>query len=361
MASRSTRIKQVKTARAVSLNHDVQTADAQRAASPSGIQRAVGVLDRVRVGVVIPAYCAQSTVAAVIARLPSGIRDIFIVDDASVDETAGVVEKLADPRVRLIRHERNRGVGGAMKSGYQAALDAGCDVIVKVDADDQMDTSFLPQLVRPLVTGEAGYAKGNRLWSLSSARSMPRRRLFGNLLLSMATKAVSGYWNVLDPTNGFTAIRADVLRRLDWSHVQDRYFFETSMLTELHLLRIPVRDVFMPARYDGAKSSLRIVPTVFEFSARLFAAFFRRLVLEYVLLDIRPGTIFGASGLALILGGGGFGVYHWYHGIVIGESSLPGTVMVAALPFIVGVQLFLQAILLDISEVRNFGPLPPMD
>jgi dolichol-phosphate mannosyltransferase len=329
--------------------------------APRGVRRANDLLRRVRVGVVLPAYRAERSVAAVIAGLPLEISDVFVVDDASPDGTAAVVGALSDSRVRLLRHDSNRGVGGALKTGYRAALEAGCEIIVKVDSDGQMDPAFLPDLVRPLLTGEAGYAKGNRLWSLSAARGMPFPRLVGNLFLSMATKAVSGYWNVLDPTNGFTAARADVLSRLDLAHVQDGYFFETSMLVELHLLRVPVRDILMPARYhDSTESSLRLVPTSLEFGGRLVLSLLRRLALEYILLDIRPGSILGACGALLTLFGAVFGGYHWYVGEVTGQNSLPGTVMVAAVPFIVGLQLLLQALLLDIGEVRNFSPLPPL-
>jgi dolichol-phosphate mannosyltransferase len=318
------------------------------------------VLERVRVGVVIPAYGAGATAARVVESVPPSIRHVFVVDDASSDGTAEAVTALGDPRTTLVRHPQNRGVGGAMKTGYRAALDAGCDVVVKMDADGQMDPAHLEELVRPLLTGEAGYAKGNRLWSLEASRSMPRRRLLGNLFLSMATKAVSGYWNVLDPTNGYTAIRSDVLRRLDWRHVQERYFFETSMLVELHLLRTPVRDVLMSARYDGAPSSLRLIPTAAEFSYRLARALVRRLALEYLLLDFRPGSVFAAVGGLLVLFGSVFGAYHWHLSVTTGVATLPGTVMVAALPVVLGVQLLLQALLLDVGEVRNFAPLPPL-
>ena len=318
------------------------------------------MLERVRVGVVIPAYRAATTAARVVETLPPAIRDVFVVDDASPDGTSEAVQALRDPRVTVLRHQANRGVGGALKTGYRAALDAGCDVVVKMDADGQMDPAYLPELVRPLLTGEAGYAKGNRLWSLEASRSMPRRRLLGNLFLSMTTKAVSGYWNVLDPTNGYTAVRADVLRRLDFGNVHDRYFFETSMLVELHLLRTPVRDVMMPARYAGAESSLRLLPTSVEFSYRLLRALLRRLALEYVLLDFRPGSVFGGLGALFVLFGGAFGAYHWHRSASTGVATLPGTVMVAALPVVLGLQLLLQAVLLDIGEVRNFAPLPPL-
>jgi dolichol-phosphate mannosyltransferase len=327
---------------------------------PAAARRRPGVLERVRVGVVIPAYRAEGTIAAVIRGLPDEIAHIIVVDDASPDRTVEAAEALRDRRVRVVRRTANGGVGAAVKTGYEAALEAGCDIVVKVDADGQMDADFIPDLVFPLLTGEAGYAKGNRLWSYEASRAMPRRRLLGNLFLSLATKAASGYWNVLDPTNGFTAVRADVLRRLDWRHIGDRYFFETSLLVELHLMRVPVRDVLMPARYAGERSSMRLVPIAFEFSGRLVRALMRRLVLEYFLLDFRPGSVFGLLGAALTAFGTVFGGYHWYLGHTTGISTPAGTVMVAAAPFIVGLQLLLQALLLDITETRNFAPLPPL-
>ncbi len=313
-----------------------------------------------KIGVVIPAYRAEATIAAVLRGLPKEIAHVFVVDDASGDGTAAAVATVGDARVGVLRHETNRGVGGAMKTGYAAALEAGCDVIVKVDADGQMDPVHIAELVRPLLSGEAGYTKGNRLYSLEASRAMPRDRFLGNLFLSLATKAVSGYWNVLDPTNGFTAIRSDVLRRLDLRHVQERYFFETSMLVELHLLRVPVREVLMPARYFGQTSSMRLVPIAIEFSVRLLAALVRRLGIEYVVMDFRPGTVFAAAGLLLATFGAAFGAYHWYESVITGREATAGTVMVAALPLLVGVQLLLQAIVFDIGEVQNFQPLPPL-
>ncbi len=313
------------------------------------------------VGVVVPAYRAEASIGEVLRGIPASVDRIFVVDDASPDRTVQAAEAASDARVRVLRHDENRGVGGAMKTGYLAALEAGCDVVVKMDSDGQMDPALLPELLRPLATGDAGYAKGNRLASLQASRAMPRRRLFGNLFLSLATKAVSGYWSLLDPTNGFTAIRSDVLRRLDLKHVEERYFFETSMLVELHLLRVPVRDVLMPARYQGETSSMRLLPISLEFGARLTAALLRRLWLEYVVLDFRPASAFAVAGLLLVGFGGGFGAFHWYRSIFELRAASAGTVMVAALPFLLGMQLLLQALVLDIGEVRNFPPLPPLE
>ena len=314
----------------------------------------------VRIAVAIPAYNAAGSIAAVIAGIPAPVDLIIVVDDGSTDRTTEAVRGVGDPRVRLLVHEKNQGVGGAMKTAYQAALEDGAEVVVKMDADGQMDPRHLLEIVAPAVLGEAGYVKGNRLWSWTSARGMPRERLFGNLFLSLATKAASGYWSIFDPTNGFTATRADVLKRLDFDAIEDRYYFETNMLVELHLRRVIVQDVLMEARYKGESSSLSVFGASLEFAFRLVGSLVRRVLLEYFVLDMRPGTLFGVIGALGVSFGTSFGLYHWWLGEKIGASSLPGTVMVAAIPVIVGTQLLVQAIALDIVESRNFPRLRPL-
>lgn len=317
-------------------------------------------LQGVRVAVVIPAFRAAATIARVVSQIPAFVDSIVVVDDASADQTKDVVTALGDPRVSLIVHPENRGVGGAMKTGYRTAFAAGADVIVKMDSDDQMDPSRIEDLVLPLLSGDAGYAKGNRLWSRSSARAMPGTRLFGNLFLSLATKAASGYWHIVDPTNGFTALRRDMWAQLDWNSVADRYYFETSLLVELHLRRVPVRDVLMEARYQGERSSLSVVGAAIEFAPRLAHSLTRRLLNEYLIFDLKPASFLGAAGAAGVAFGVTFGLYHWWTGEIVGASSLPGTVMVAALPVIVGAQCLIQALSLDIAESRTFEKLPPL-
>lgn len=313
--------------------------------------------ESVRIAVAIPAYQAATTIPAVLRGIPPFVDRIFVVDDASRDGTSEAVRAVSDPRIRLLVHETNRGVGGAMKTMYAAALEENIDVVVKMDADGQMDPRYLADLIAPALSGEAGYIKGNRLWSWTSAKGMPRERLFGNLFLSLATKAASGYWNIFDPTNGFTAIRADILRRLDFEVIEDRYYFETNMLVELHLRRIAVQDVLMDARYQGEASSLSVVRASLEFAFRLLGSLLRRIALEYFILDMRPATILGVLGAAGVGFGTSFGLYHWRLGEAVGTSSLPGTVMVAAIPVIVGTQLLVQALALDIAESRTFPRL----
>src|SRR5690606_32001950 len=150
-----------------------------------------------------------------------------------------------DPRVRVIRHASNLGVGGAVITGYQAAIADGMDILVKLDGDGQMDASLIPDFIEPIINGEADYTKGNRFFDLEELRSMPRIRLIGNAVLSFMTKFSSGYWNLFDPTNGFTALHADVARYLPLSKISKRYFFESDMLFRLNTLRAVVHDIPM--------------------------------------------------------------------------------------------------------------------
>src|SRR5437667_7377058 len=208
------------------------------------------------IAVVIPAYKAAGHIEAVLAGIPPLVRHVVVVDDASPDETRKIVERSPDPRVRLVVHERNQGVGGAVLTGYDAAIAAGAEIIVKMDADDQMDPAYLWTLVLPIVRGEADYTKGNRFLHSRELDSMPVLRRIGNAGLSFLTKAASGYWNVFDPTNGYTAIHASVVGLLDRERIDRRYFFESSMFLELSLHRAVVCDVYIPARYGNETRSL---------------------------------------------------------------------------------------------------------
>jgi glycosyltransferase involved in cell wall biosynthesis len=206
------------------------------------------------VAVVIPCYRVAQHIAGVIRSIPPEVSEIILVDDASPDRVVAKARATGDPRLRVLRHARNRGVGGAMVTGYRESLQLGADVIVKVDGDGQMDLTQLPALVEPLLQAEADYTKGNRWCHTAALARMPWRRRWGNLLLSFATKMVSGYWRVFDPCNGYTAIRASTLRLLSFEHIASGYFFETSMLVELAIERATVRDVFLPCIYGEEKA-----------------------------------------------------------------------------------------------------------
>ncbi len=320
------------------------------------------------VAVVIPCYRVASHVGDVVRSIPDWCSPIICVDDGSPDDVAGAVAALNDPRVVLLRHERNRGVGAAVRTGWTAALERGAEIVVKVDGDGQMDGRDIEALIQPLRNGRADFAKGNRFVHHAALRAMPRGRLVGNAALSFGVKAVSGYWNVLDPTNGFVAIRADMLRRLDQAHLADRYFFETSLLVELNIERARVADVALPARYGDAPSSLGVRHSLLTFPWRLIGALGRRFYWRYLIQDFGVVSLGVLLGVPLVLFGAGFGAWHWVKSVQSGVPATAGTVFVAALPVILGVQLLLVALVLDVlasptaklGERRHEAPREPV-
>jgi dolichol-phosphate mannosyltransferase len=307
---------------------------------------------KMRIAVVIPAFQAAQHIRRVIAGMPPFVSHIIVVDDCSSDETAALVahDATGDPRLVLVRHTVNQGVGGAVLTGYQKALDLGAEIIVKMDADDQMDPAYLLPLIAPILSGEADYTKGNRFLRTRELRAMPVARRIGNLGLSFMTKVASGQWPIFDPTNGYTAIHASIVPLLNQAAIDRRYFFESSMLLELGLLRAVVRDVSIPARYQDEPSYLSKRKAFLEFPRRLLRGFRHRLWLQYFVRDFTGVSAFLVGGLALLLWGVVFGAYHWALSSRIGVATPTGTVMLAVLPVILGIQLLLQATIADIQN-----------
>jgi glycosyltransferase involved in cell wall biosynthesis len=262
-----------------------------------------------------------------------------------------------------VRHDRNQGVGGAVRTGFGKALELGMDVVVKMDGDDQMDPSRLPELVEPLVRGQADMTKGNRYSSTPSLRRMPAVRLLGNAGLTFLVKLASGYWNVFDPANGYIALRADVLRRIELDRLPDRYFFESGFLIELGKLRAVIRDVPIDARYGDEHSSLSISHTLLTFPPQLLWGLGRRLFWRYFVHDFSALSVFFLLGLPLLLWGAVYGAVVWYEVLSTGRGATAGQVMIAAMPIILGVQFLSQAVVLDVQNVPReplSGPFEPM-
>jgi dolichol-phosphate mannosyltransferase len=302
------------------------------------------------VAVVIPAFGVGDHVAKVIREVPGWVTHIVVVDDASKDGSGDRAASVGDPRVEVLRHTQNLGVGGAVLTGYRHALQLGADIFAKVDGDGQMDPMFLSALVGPIAAGDADYTKGNRFLHFADLAKMPIRRRIGNLGLSFMTKAASGYWDVFDPTNGYTAIKADVFERLEDETIDRRWYFETSMLIALSRVRAVVRDVAIPARYAGEKSSLSEASALRRFPPRLLRAFLRRIWTSYFVSDFSPLALFAIIGVPLFLFGLTWGTYQWIHSAMVGVEASTGTVMLAILPLILGTQLLIQAFVIDIQS-----------
>jgi dolichol-phosphate mannosyltransferase len=319
------------------------------------------VRENLKYCVILPAYNESRHVATVVSRIPDWVDGIVIVDDASTDDTLRVAESLADPRVRVCHLEKNQGVGGAMVAGFRVALDGGYDVAIKMDADDQMDAGELPTLVRPIELGMADYVKGNRFRRSGRPAAMPGRRWFGNVVLSFLTKVASGYWHVFDPQCGFLAITAPTLRRLKLNGIARDYFFENDMLIRLNVIDARVVDVDTSSLYGDETSHVKIGRVSWSFPPRLARGFVWRVVRRHLMND------FGLIGLLAIVGtmftvfGTMFGLYHWVLSASSGIPATTGTVMIAVVPLILGMQMLLQALSLEVqnsagaSETREYA------
>lgn len=304
-----------------------------------------------KIAVVFPAYRAAAQIEAVLAGIPALVDHLVVVDDECPEQTGKIAAACSksDSRIIVLFHKKNLGVGGAMITGYKKALDLGSDIIVKMDSDGQMDPHYLPQLIGPLIKNRAGYSKGNRFHDFNALRQMPRKRLMGNSLLSFLVKSCSGYWQIMDPANGYTAIRADVLRRLNLDKIANRYFFETDMLIRLNVLNVPIADVPIPARYGDEKSSLSIRNNLFSFPFSLFKGLIRRFILKYLIYDFNMASVYTIAGLPMVLWGIFFGLYHWIVNAAAGTPTPTGTVMLSVLPLILGTQFLIGAINIDIG------------
>lgn len=256
----------------------------------------------------------------------------------------------ANSKIVVVEHETNQGVGGAMISGYKKSLEIGADITIKMDGDGQMDSTYIPRLIQPIVEGEADFVKGNRFRDLKSLGSMPIVRRFGNLGLSFLIKAASGYWNIFDPTNGFTAIRNETLSTVNFKKLHKRYYFETSMIIELYFCNAVIQDIPMKARYGNEVSGLSSAKTLFEFPPKLLFAFLRRIALKYFLFDFNIGSIYFLTGLPLFLYGFFFGVLKFEEYASRGIGAPTGTVILPTLLIILGFQLLLSGLTYDVNN-----------
>jgi dolichol-phosphate mannosyltransferase len=308
-------------------------------------------MEDVKIGVVIPAFKVVDHIKDVISALPRNVDHIIVVDDHCPFSSGKEAEKLSRENVIVLYHDLNQGVGGAVITGYKKALELGCEIIIKMDGDGQMDPEYMNDLITPLMKNEADYTKGNRFTHFKSLKYMPKARLLGNSGLSFLVKAASGYWNIMDPTNGYTAIHKRVLEKLDLEKISRRFFFESDMLINLDIINAVVKDIEMHARYEGEGSSLNVGKVLFQFPPKLLKGFIKRLFLKYFIYDFNMASVYIIIGLPMFILSVLFGVAEWIDSINSGEPKSAGTIMLVALPIIISFQMLLQAIHIDIHSV----------
>ncbi len=303
------------------------------------------------VAVIIPSYRVTRHIEDVIARIGSECAAIYVVDDCCPDDSGEYVRRTGrDSRIRIIRNEKNLGVGGAVMAGYSAAVADGHDILVKIDGDGQMAPELIERFIRPIVAGEADYTKGNRFYDLRDVTSMPWLRLVGNAGLSFLSKISTGYWDLFDPTNGYTALHASVAKHLPYEKISKRYFFESDLLFRLNTLRAVVMDIPMTAHYGDETSHLKISRIFASFLTGHIRNFCKRIFYNYFLRDLSPASLQLLGGSLMVIGGTAFGLYSWITPS-IGSTATAGTVMLAALPVILGLQLLLSFLMLDMQAV----------
>jgi len=302
-----------------------------------------------RVAVVVPAHNEQALIAKVVTTAPSLVDAVIVVDDASGDDTALSARATGDARLEVISLEQNQGVGGAILTGHRRALELGMDVSVVMAGDAQMDPDYLPALLDPIADGTAEFTKANRFYDIGSFEGMPRHRVFGNIVLSFLTKAASGYWGLFDPQNGYTAIHRSALERLPLDRIAKRYEFENDLLINLNILRVPARDVPVPAVYGEEVSGMRLTRVAPRLLRVLWRGFWHRIWWKYVMQSFSAVALLLFAGLGCMFVGLAVSVFVIVNTLGPSEAS-PGTVLLAVAPLLTGVHLLINALMLDIQE-----------
>jgi glycosyltransferase involved in cell wall biosynthesis len=307
------------------------------------------------IAVVIPCYKVRQQIGDVISRTITHADKIYIIDDACPESTGKYVEEhFPSSAISVIYHPKNLGVGGAVKTGYSRAMQDGAAIVIKLDGDGQMDPAMIPRLIEPIRNKTADYVKGNRFYDLAYLQKMPVMRKFGNSALSFINKMSSGYWNVMDPTNGFTAITRTALEHLPLDKIDNRFFFESDMLFRLNIIRAVVSDIPMKAEYKNEKSNLRIGKVLFQFPFKYANRLMKRIFYNYFLRDFNVGSMELVISIVLSLFGLIFGLYKWIGSIETGMPATAGTVFLAGLPIILGFQAFFNFLHFDVSNIpRN--------
>jgi glycosyltransferase involved in cell wall biosynthesis len=304
-----------------------------------------------RVAAVVPAYNEEKLIARTIMTMPDLVDMIIVINDCSKDQTLARAREVDDPRVSIIDHAENTGVGGSIIDGHKLALELGADVNVVMAGDGQMNPAYLPALLDPICDHGYEFTKANRFFSWVALAGMPKIRLIGSVILSFATKAGSGYWNLFDPQNGYTAIHRSALVRLDLSRIARGYAFENDLLIWLNIANARAKDIPIPAVYGEEVSSMKIRKVAGAIGMLLFKGFWRRMLLKHVLASFSPVALLFFTGLALCTFGTIVGI--WVIIEALGQTPSAGTVLLAVAPLLTGIHMLISALTLDIQSTPD--------
>jgi glycosyltransferase involved in cell wall biosynthesis len=311
------------------------------------------MLEGKTVAVVVPAYNEERLIAETIAGIPEFVDRIFVVDDKSRDATVERARAAGDPRVEVLVHEKNQGVGAAIVTGYKRALAERVDVTAVMAGDNQMDPAELEALVGPVARGELDYAKANRLFTGQAWQQIPRYRYLGNAVLSLFTKIASGYWHVADSQAGYTALGLPMLELLDLDRIYKSYGFPNDMLVHLNVWNARVRDIPSRPIYGvGEKSGIKVRKVVPRISWLLTKGFFWRMREKYVIRDFHPLVFFYMLGFLMTTLGLALGIFETVLRFM-GHGIPPATIVLVALLLISGSQFVLFGMWFDMESNKD--------
>lgn len=309
-----------------------------------------------KVAVVIPCYNEEKLIKKTIDNLPGIIDYVIAVNDASTDGTMQVLQKVKKARkdVSIVNLPRNQGVGGALIAGYEHALKhTDATAVGIVAGDDQFDTNYLPSMLDVFIDASADYVKASRFFHREAWKTMPKYRQFGNVFISLLTKFSTGYYSITDITNGCGFLRRSIIEKVDFSLVQKRYDYETSMLTALSIAGAKVVDHAVPAHYGEETSTIKLLPTALRNLRAVWVGFWRRIYYKYILYGFHPIALFLVSGVVLFLIGTTFGLAILVDRLFNDATPTTGSVMLSVLPIILGFQLILTALSMDVSNEQK--------
>ncbi len=311
---------------------------------------------KLETAVVIPCYNEEKMITQTIKKIPEYIDHIIAVNDASTDNTIGVLNKLKKQYGKLIvvDNKVNQGVGGALIAGYDYAIkNTKATAIGIVAGDDQFDSSYLKAMLDNFIDQSADYVKASRFFHREAFKTMPKYRQFGNIFISLLTKFSTGYYSITDITNGCGWLRREIIEKVDFSIVEKRYDYETSMLTALSIANAKVIDHAVPAHYGDEKSTIKLIPTAWRNLKAVWKGFWRRIYYKYVLYGFHPVALFLFTGMFFLIISLLLAIFLLYVKLFAHQSPTAGSVMLAVLPFILGIQLTLTALTIDVSNENN--------
>ena len=311
---------------------------------------------KLETAVVIPCYNEEKMITQTIKKIPEYIDHIIAVNDASTDNTIGVLNKLKKQYSKLIivDNKVNQGVGGALIAGYDYAIkNTKTTAIGIVAGDDQFDSSYLKAMLDDFIDQSADYVKASRFFHREAFKTMPKYRQFGNIFISLLTKFSTGYYSITDITNGCGWLRREIIEKVDFSIVEKRYDYETSMLTALSIANAKVIDHAVPAHYGDEKSTIKLIPTAWRNLKAVWKGFWRRIYYKYVLYGFHPVALFLFTGMFFLIISLLLAIFLVYVNLFAHQSPTAGSVMLAVLPFILGIQLTLTALTIDVSNENN--------